>query len=268
MAGVTQSLDSLHLLDGLAEKKSIIHRVHPLSKLLVTFIYLVVLVSFDKYEITGLLSLFFYPVILFSLADIPVLPMIKRLLVVEPLLLGIGILNPLLESHTITFWGFTLSQGWLTFASIILKGSLAVTASLLLVATTGMNRIAAALRMLRIPPLFILQLLLLYRYIWVLMEEVGRVLRAYSLRAPRQKGVHPSVWGSLAGQLLLRTLDRAQRVYQSMCLRGFRGEFPANSIPPLRLNDWGYTLGWTLFFILARLVNLPALMGLLFTGGI
>jgi len=47
------------------------------------------------------------------------------------------------------------------------------------------------------------------------------------LRSPLQNenGIHIKDWGAFAGQLVLRTFDRAQRVYQAMCVRGFTGEY-------------------------------------------
>lgn len=62
-----------------------------------------------------------------------------------------------------------------------------------------------------------------YRYISVLLAETQRVVQAYELRAPGQKGIHFKVWGSLMGQMLLRSMDRAEVIYESMCLRGFVG---------------------------------------------
>ena len=44
-------------------------------------------------------------------------------------------------------------------------------------------------------------------------------MTAYALRAPGEKGIHFRAWGSLLGQLLLRSVDRAQLVYESMLLR-------------------------------------------------
>jgi len=51
------------------------------------------------------------------------------------------------------------------------------------------------------------------------------MLRAYMLRSPLQNenGIHIKDWGAFAGQLVLRTFDRAQRVYQAMCVRGLPG---------------------------------------------
>jgi len=266
MSNVINSLYNMRLLDDLARKETPIHKIHPLVKLLTTFVYLIMVVSFGKYEIGSLLSFVFYPVIIFALAEIPVAPILKRVLLVEPLIIGIGILNPLFDHHTILFFGIVISRGWVTFLSIFIKCGLTVVASILLIATTGMDRLAVGLRMLKVPKIFVLQLLLTYRYITVLMEEVSGMMRAYSLRAPRQKGIHRSVWGSFAGQLILRTFDRAQRVYQSMNLRGFTGEYNTGEVTKVRFKDFAYLAGWSLFFIISRIFNIPTLIGLLVTG--
>lgn len=267
MSNVTTSQYNLRLLDDLARLDSSIHRIHPLIKLMTTIIYLVVVVSFGKYEILGLLPLLFYPVVIIALAELPLWPIVKRILWVEPLIIGIGILNPWFDQQVFTVGGLVLSKGWLTFLAICCKGGLTVTAAILLIATTGMDGVAAALRLLRVPRVFVLQLLLTYRYVAVLSGEVGRVLVAYSLRAPRDQGIRWPVLGSLIGQVLLRTFDRAERIYQAMCLRGFAGEYHTGRHPGIRLWDIAYGGGWVLFFGLARAYNLPLLIGVWLTGG-
>lgn len=266
MANIMNSLYNMRLLDDLALQETVIHRLHPLAKLLTTVSYLTVVVSFGKYEIAGLLPLLLYPVIAFTLAELPVKPILLRILLVSPFIIGIGILNPFFDEQVYLLGGWEISRGWITFLSILLKSGLTVTAALLLIATTGMDRLAGALRMLKIPRIFVLQLLLTYRYISVLMEEVARTLRAYSLRAPEQKGIQRSAWGSLAGQLILRTFDRAQRIYEAMCLRGFAGEYHTGGFKEIRVWDLAYFGGWLLFFVAARMYNIPILIGSLITG--
>jgi cobalt/nickel transport system permease protein len=141
-----------------------------------------------------------------------------------------------------------------------------VLAALLLLATTGMNKIAAALQKLHMPQIFIMQLLLTYRYISVLMGEASRVYYAYTLRAPNQKGISSKVWGSLIGLLLLRTYDRASRLYQAMKLRGFENQFFGGCLGKLQKKDIMYILGWTSFFIIVRFINIPMLLGVFVTG--
>lgn len=266
MSKALNSLYNMRLLDELAVKETVIHRIHPLIKFLTTVVYLTVVVSFGRHEVGGLLPYIFYPVLIFALAELPIVPILKRILIVEPLIIGIGILSPLYDSHTVMFAGIVISRGWITFLSIFIKCGLTVTVSILLIATTGMDKLATAMRMLHIPKIFVLQLLLTYRYISVLIEEVLRMLRAYSLRAPGQKGIAPGVWGSFAGQLLLRTFDRAQRVYESMSLRGFNGEFNKGDISKASFKDYAYLAVWSLFFIIARIFNIPMLIGSLLTG--
>ena len=266
MSNIINSLYNMRLMDDLAQKETSIHRLHPLVKLLTTVVYLTVVVSFGRYEISSLLPFIFYPVLIFAFAELPVASILKRILLVEPLIIGIGILNPLFDHNTMILGGIVISRGWVTFLSIFIKCGLTVTASILLIATTGMDRLGAALRMLKVPKIFVLQLLLTYRYISVLIEEVARMQRAYSLRAPGEKGIRLSVWGSFAGQLILRTFDRAQRVYQSMSLKGFTGEYNTGDIAKVCFKDFAYLVAWSLFFIILRIYNIPILIGSLFTG--
>lgn len=266
MQKIKNSTHNIRVLDDLARKETLVHRIHPLIKLLTTFIYLIIVVSFGKYEISGLLPFIFYPIIIFSLGEIPVAPILRRILFVQPFIIGIGILNPVFDNNIISIGNLFISRGWITFLSIFIKCGLTVAASILLIATTGMDKLAVALRMLRVPKMFVLQILLTYRYIYVLIEEIYRMLRAYSLRAPRQKGIHISAWGSFTGQLLLRTFDRAERVYQSMNLRGFTGEYNTGNNFKIRYKDFIYLLVWSLFFIIARIYNIPMIIGSLFVG--
>jgi len=266
MSNIMSSLYNMRLLDDLARQETVIHKLHPLVKLLTTISYLIVVVSYGRYDIGRLLPLILYPVMIFTLAELPVKPILLRILLVSPFIIGIGILNPVFDNQIYLLGQREISRGWVTFLSILLKSGLTVTAALLLIATTGMDRLAAALRMLKIPRIFVLQLLLTYRYISVLMEEVARTLRAYSLRAPEQKGVQRSAWGSLAGQLILRTFDRAQRIYEAMCLRGFAGEYNTGGFKQIKVGDLAYLVGWVFFFATARVYNIPMLIGSLITG--
>jgi len=266
MSDITKALYNLRLLDDLAQKESSIHRISSLVKLITTVIYLTVVLSFGKYEITRLIPFVFFPVLIFSLSELPAMPIVKRILIVEPLVIGIGILNPLLDKQTIFLGDMVISKGWITFFSLFIKSSLAITAGILLIATTGMNKLASALRTLKVPKVFVLQLVLTYRYIYVLTEEAARVMRAYSLRVPGQKGIKLKHLGSFLGQLILRTLDRAQRVYGSMNLRGFTGEYNIGVNDKVKIKDIAYLAGWVLFFAAARIYDIPRMLGGLLTG--
>lgn len=256
----------MHRMESLSRMDTGIHRLHPVTKLITAVAFLIAALSFDRYAVGRLLPLFLYPVVIAALADLPWKPFLKRLLAVEPIIVEIGILNPLFDTVPITIGDITFVRGWLTFLSIVLKTSLSVLTALQLIACTGMERILSGMHFLGLPRVIVMQISLTYRYITVLSEETGRILTAYSLRSLGKGGIRAPAWGSLAGMMLLRSFERAHRVHQAMRLRGYSGYVP---IPPgLRpcWRDAAYLGGWLFWFGLVRWVDLPLLLGSLMTG--
>ncbi|MHC1681476.1 MAG: cobalt ECF transporter T component CbiQ [Clostridiaceae bacterium] len=268
MPNIIKSIYNIRFLDVLASKKTIIHNLNPISKLLVTTIYILIVLSFDKYDISGLIPFVFYPMVIFTLSELPFFQIFKRTLIVLPIIIGIGIFNPFIDTTPYTVVeGISISAGWISFLSLLIKCSLTVLAGLLLIATTGIEKISSALRKLFVPKIFVTQLLLTYRYIYILLEEVARIVKAYYLRAPMDKGVRLKVSGSLLGQMLLRSFDRADRVYNAMMLRGFNGEYTFGNDNKTNIKSILYLVLWTTFFITARLLNIPETLGRFITGG-
>lgn len=266
MANITQAYYKMFILDELATQRTAIHQISPVLKLIVTLTYLIFVVSYGKYDIAGLIPMFFYPIIIMTAANIPIKPMLAGLALAAPLVIGIGMFNPILDrAIATTVYGIELSAGVISFAALILKCCLTVLAALLLLATTGINKLSAAMHKLHVPQIFIIQLLLTYRYISVLLSEASRIYNAYALRAPQQKGIDNKVWGSLLGNLLLRTYDRGVRVYQAMKLRGFDNHYYGASLDKITTADIIYFVSWAAFFITVRLFNIPILLGLLIT---
>ena len=67
-----------------------------------------------------------------------------------------------------------VSGGWLSFLSILIKFVLTVSTAFLLIAVTSFPGICEALERLKLPKVFVIQLLFLYRYLFVLLEESPR----------------------------------------------------------------------------------------------
>ena len=265
MDKLTQARCELREMDALAAEDSPVHRLHPLCKLLVTVCYIVTVVSFPKYDFSGLAVMVLYPVILFQAAGIPVRLCFYRLRIVLPLVCAVGLVNPFLD-HTplLRLGNLVVTGGVVSMLTLMMKGIFSLMASFLLIAATPIDSLCAALRKLHIPSILVTLLLLTYRYIGVMIQEVAVMTEAYKLRAPGQKGIHISAWGSFLGQLLLRSIDRAEELYGSMLLRGFRGEFYYADVPPCRMSGVLFTVGCAAAFLAARLVNVPALLGSLF----
>ncbi len=265
MGKLTNAVYEIHVLDEMAERDTGINQVHPLVKLIVTVVYITCAVSFDKYNLLGLLPFLIYPLILFELAGISIKSCIKKLKVVLPLVCFIGLFNPVFD-HTPLFkiGNIIITGGIISMVTLIMKGTYALMASFLLVATTGIEKICYALKLLHLPSIIVTQILLTYRYITVLLSEANAVFQAYSLRAPRENGVKYKIWGSLIGQLLFRSMDRAGNLYDSMLLRGFQGEFYYARSQKGSGSDYVYLFSWLGIFIALRLINITGYLKVFF----
>jgi len=211
-------------LDRLSYLDSPAHRLDPRAKLLATLAFVVAVVSFPKYEVSALAPFIFFPLLLALAGGIPLRLIARRVLIVSPFAIMIGLFNPLLDrAPGIQLGPFALSAGWLSFASILARFALTLSAVLALTATTSFPALCQGLTALRVPRVFVVQLLFLYRYLFLLAEESGRLRRARDLRGLGARGRTLRVAAAALGVLFTRTLDRAERIYQTMAARGFDG---------------------------------------------
>ena len=162
MSRLETAFYDLGRLELLAEKNTRIHRLDPRVKVLTTLLFIIYVVSFNKYEIARLLPFFLFPSLLIGLAELPFGYLLRKIILVSPFVLCIGIFNPFLDKEIILQIGtLQISGGWLSLISILLRFILTVGAALLLIATTGFPAICMALEKLGAPKIFSVQLLII-----------------------------------------------------------------------------------------------------------
>ena len=231
MSDLGARVHELRALETLAAEQTVIHRLHPLTKLLSTFTLIILIVSFGRHDFVRLVPYLFYPFILMALAELPYKLLLSRVLIALPFCLFAGISNAILDrAVAFTVGSVTVSLGVLSLATILLKMYLCVMAVLLLVATTPFTELTAQLRRLHVPMVFVMVFEMTFRYVGVLLEEVYSMITAYKLRSGVKKALEMRHMGSFAGQLLLRGFDRAERIHAAMCCRGYS----LNHISPAR----------------------------------
>jgi cobalt/nickel transport system permease protein len=130
-------------------------------------------------------------------------------------------------------WDLTITDaGLLRFVSIVIRSWLSVQMAILLVAVTEFPKIIHALTHLRVPAILTTIISFLYRYLFVLVDEVMRMLRARQSRSAAAPGLRSGgsvrwrarIAGHMAGQLFLRSYERSDRIYNAMLARGYKGE--------------------------------------------
>jgi cobalt/nickel transport system permease protein len=254
-------------LDRLSYGETFVHRLDARVKVIATMLFLFTVISFPRYEVASLVPFFLLPVLLTTMGEIPILFIIKKVLIVSPFAILIGIFNPFLDTSIVAVVaGIPISAGVISLLSILMKFALTVSAALLLVATTSFPGVCHALRKIGLPPLFVSQLLFLYRYLFVLMEEAMRIIRARDMRSFGSRGAGIRVFAWLIGTLLVRTVDRAERIYCAMLSRGFQGDIPTLRQAHIRTTDLACLAAIVAFLALFRLFPITEGIGRLAEG--
>ena len=131
------------------------------------------------------------------------------------------------------------------FLSIALKSWLSVQAAIVLAASTPFPDLLLAMRAVRIPRLLVAIFGLMWRYLFVLVDEALRLMRARAARsgdsdrsrcrnpAAAWPGgrASPAAWPATCS---CARFERSDRIYMAMLSRGYDGEVRTCPLPPLR----------------------------------
>ncbi len=114
--------------------------------------------------------------------------------------------------------------------------------AVVLASATPFPELLAAMRM-RLPKLLVAVIGLMWRYLFVLVDEVLRLMRAREARSGQADGSRGGgslawrarVTGGMAGNLMLRSFDRSERIYAAMAATTERcaaWSDPPSPVPP------------------------------------
>ncbi|SFU53370.1 cobalt ECF transporter T component CbiQ [Butyrivibrio sp. INlla21] len=251
MNSIEKRLVELNKLQDLQQRSHWMNNLHPLGKLLISVIYIFLVTSVGKYDIVPLILLSVYIIFTFIIGELSFKDGIYRMRLILPLVLFVGIFNPFLDKTTVMIAGYSVSGGMVSMLTLMIKGLYTVLAVYALIATTSIDDICYALRTVKVPKIIVIVIMLIYRYIDVMSNEADRIYTAYRLRAPGQKGIEYRSWGTLVGQWLLRSMDKARIVYESMHLRGFKGDFIPKKKGVKKI-DVIYPIVWVLILLFIR----------------
>jgi cobalt/nickel transport system permease protein len=145
------------------------------------------------------------------LSRIPLLYLLRRMLVLEFFVVGVAVLSLLQPG------------GLLVFGTLLVKSTLCLAAAVLFSATTPFSAILLVLRRWKVPSLLVTLIALMYRYVFVLLDELGRMQRARASRTFRNARL--LAWRSpatLVAQLFIRSTERAEKIFAAMAARGWK----------------------------------------------
>jgi cobalt/nickel transport system permease protein len=240
-----------------AQGRSFLHRLDPRAKLVAAAVYACVAAVLRDVRVLGLGVGFSAALLLAARLDGRRLA--RRVLVVNAFVAFVWLFVPWsVDGETVVQIGAlrVTHEGLLLALRLTLRCNAIVLALIALLGTSRVTDLARALRLLRTPEKLVLVLFFCVRYVQVIREEYRRLIEAAKVR-----GFRPAVrlhtyrtYANLIGVLLVRSHDRAARVYEAMLCRGFKGRFPTLKEPRLRGVD--VTAGAIIVVFTAALVLL------------
>jgi cobalt/nickel transport system permease protein len=239
--------------------RSPVHGIDPRFRIVAAALFSVqVAVTSGMGQLTAALMM---AVALIAAARLPLFPVLRRLALVNGFVLFLWLFLPFTTpgDALLRIGPLTLTMQGLSLAGMItLKSNAIVMTVLALIGTIPVAVFGHALQRLKVPGALCHLLLLTYRYLFVIEQEYLRMVRAMRIRGfvPRtDRHTYRSV-AYLMGMLLVRTLERAERVHQAMLCRGFKGAFHSLAIFSVRPQDWLFAflmlLAMTVLGLLAR----------------
>ena len=240
---------SHNLADIYVDVDSPVHRLDPRTKFLtaLALVVAVVVTPPTRWQAFALYLLMIIGLIL--AARLPLRHVLKRSMVVLPFVLVIAVFVPFFKQGQVVasldIWRWKLSvsdSGLLAFGNAVVKAWLSVLSMIWVSATTTVPTLLRGLQGLGIPKVLVMIVAFMYRYSFILVEDVTRMRHARASRdlgSPRQRQI--KTVGNMIGTLLMRSYERGERVYGAMLARGFDGQ--ARTLNQLRLKRQDISFG-------------------------
>jgi cobalt/nickel transport system permease protein len=245
----------LSIQEPFSEGASLAHRLDPRGKIVVAALFAILIAVTRSYLVAlGGLAL---ALIYLALARLPVKQVVVRLLLVNSFIFFLWFVLPLTYPGD-AVWRFgpltATRQGLIYTGLITLKSNAIIIALIALIATVPIVTLGQALHNLKLPDKLCHLLLFTYRYIHVFEQEYRRLVQAMKIRGfcPRTNLHTYRSYANLTAMLLVRSFDRAERVFAAMRCRGFQGTFYS-----LKTFSWQRRDG---IFLAASLLALVALL--------
>jgi cobalt/nickel transport system permease protein len=233
-------------LDHHSGVESPIHRLDPRAKVMVLFSFIFIGVSTPPHSFPVFIVLVAGLMGITWVARLPLLHLVRKLLVLLPFLLMVTASIPfmmkdgLAGGYNLGLGGLSLSRGGLwIFWNVLIKSCLGVFSVILLYSTTTFPQLIKGLERLGTPRVFTVLFSFMYRYSFLLVDEIHRMKRARDSRSfGRRWFWQLKTVGHMIGTLFLRSFHRAERVYVAMLSRGYRGTVPGVSLKRFGLGEY------------------------------
>jgi cobalt/nickel transport system permease protein len=226
-----------------AAAPGLVQRLEPRVRVVLAAAFALACVSLSSPAL--LATAFALAVVLAVQARLPALPTLRRMAGMDAFMVPVVLFLPFtVPGETLAGLGplAVTAEGMQRAAAIVLTANAVVLALTALVGTIEPATLGHALARLRVPRKIVSLLLFTFRYVEVLHSEYSRMRLAMKARAFQAAGTLHT-WRSLGylfGMLLVRSLDRSERILAAMKCRGFAGRYLVPDARPPGILDWAF----------------------------
>ncbi len=257
----------ISLINSYNEQDSSCHRIDARAKFIFTLLFILCIILTPPDNWSAYIAYFITIISLISLARLPGRYVLKRSLIVMPFVLMLAIFIPFFKegeiagSYNIRSWNLTVTyDGIQVMTNLLIKAWLSMLGLIWLTSTTKTNDLFHALGRLHLPQVLVMILSFMYRYIFVIIDEMMRMKQA---RDSRNFG-GGKLWqlrtiGNMIGTLFIRSYERSERVYAAMISRGFDGQTRTLDNLNFRRSDIFFIITLVIILAAINIVNLLVL---------
>jgi cobalt/nickel transport system permease protein len=242
-------------IDKFAYQDSPIHRLDARVKLIVATVFTLAVLTLPRTSVSVLFCYAVGPFAVLAAGKIPLRFVFRHILFISPVIIILAVTYLFYDRHVVPVrlgpFSWQVESGMLRFGALVGKFIVTMMALIALISTTRFSLLLEAMGKLKVPVILTTQLGLLYRYIFVLIDNAGHILRARAARKLRNLGFKKEAATAVAmlGHLLAASLDSAHRTGMAMEARGFDGTWRSINKSKAQSEDYLFMAFSAIFII-------------------
>lgn len=212
----------------LSNKPSVLDVIDPRAKVLATIIFAFCVVL--GHQVAALLLSVVIGIAMACIAKLDFKATLKRLLAMDMFMFVLLVILPFTVKGDVLYSAFGYTASWQGLEQgiiIALKANAVVLMLFSTISTLANSALASTLVWLHVPDKLIQLLFFTLRYLSVIVEEFQRLRRSMRARA-FVMGFNWHTWrslGYLIGMMIVRAMQRSERIVQAMKCRGYTGQY-------------------------------------------
>ena len=248
-------------LDKYADGDSFFHRLDSRAKFIAAVTFTVFVLLAGPRAIAVLFCFAIGPFAVLVWAGIPLPFVFRRIAAVCPFILVLALSCPIYDkTDAQIFLGpyiLPVTVGWLRCLAIMGRFTVTMMTLFALVSTMRFADLLAGLERMKMPQILVVQLGMLYRYLFVIVDRIHHILLARGARRLRSLGFRreTAVAAAMTGALFIRSIETSQKIQIAMQGRGFCGKFHSIGKAQLSAADWLFAAAVIVYIALMQFVS-------------